>query len=103
MIKCQKCGKIINTNLGEKCPNCGETKRLLDEEVHDIIGLSDTVSVIRFFERISLKKLLINIALIFLVSLLGFFFTGIWGVLIGFFIGIIIFLKAPPYRETGAD
>ncbi len=98
MIKCQNCGKIINTGPNEKCPHCGETKRLLDEELHETMGLSDTVD--SFFERINLTKLLINIALMFLASLLGFFFTGVLGAILGFLVGVLIFLKASPLRET---
>ena len=101
MIKCQNCGKIINTAPGEKCPKCGETGRRIYDNVSESIDLSDTVA--SFFERIVLKKLLINIILMFLASLLGFFFTGIWGIIIGFLVGVIIFLKAPPLREINPD
>ena len=44
MIKCQHCGKFINTGPGEKCPECGEMGRVIYEKLSDTVGMSDIVT-----------------------------------------------------------
>ena len=53
MIKCQNCGKIINTGPGGKCPKCGETGRRIYDTVSETMDLSDTVASIGFIRYCS--------------------------------------------------
>jgi len=101
MIKCQQCGEIINTGPGEKCPKCGATKRFIDETVTETLGFADAAHNI--LERINRKILLFSVVLTLLSSLLSLFFSGIQGVLISFFIGIIILIVVPYFREKRID
>jgi len=101
MIKCQKCGKFINTGPGENCPHCGSSKRLIFEKVEDKLNWLDNINGV--IERINYKILFVGIFLALVTSLIGYFFYGVQGVLISFFVGVIIFVVAPHFREKRID
>lgn len=101
MIKCQQCRQFINTGPGEKCPKCGSTNRFIGEKVTETLGFADAANNI--FERINRKILLFSVVLTLLSSLLSLFFSGIQGILISFFVGIIILIVVPYFREKRID
>ena len=101
MIKCQQCGQFIKTGPGEKCQNCGSTRHLIDETVTETLGFADVAHNI--LKRINRKILLFSVVLTLLSSLLSLLFSGIQGVLISFFIGIIILIVGPYFREMRID
>lgn len=101
MIKCLKCKRFIKTGPGEKCPHCGSTERFIGETVEDNLNLSDNNN--RLIKRTHHQILFLNIVIIFLASLLGFLFTGIQGIIIAFFVSVIILLLVPYFIETIVD
>ena len=98
--KCKACMRKLKENYKGKCPFCGSTGRIYDVLIEEGIVLSDSISMkkVREYYEKNIWKLILNIVVVFVVSILCFFLNPILGVIVSVVLGIVVLLLVPYYK-----
>jgi len=95
--QCQHCGMELEPTHIDPCPNCGKQGKNVQVVLNEIVHLSDEVLVTKTHEFYAKNfKITVLLILMFVVSpILGLFFGGTTGLVLGVILGGLGFVLSP--------
>ena len=99
-VICSDCGKVLpggNKIPRVPCPNCGSTRRLINESINETVNVSMKVgweTVREFYEK-NRSILAVVIAIAVSSPFLGLLVAGIPGVVVGLFLSVASYFLGP--------
>jgi len=95
--ECKFCGALLEPSHEGPCTNCGHQGKLLKASISGKVEFRGTLTVtsIREYYEQNRWVLVLNILLTVLLSVLGVFIAGLWGVAFGIVTGLLMIRFVP--------
>ena len=91
--RCFGCDEPLPTNYTKPCPKCGDTRKIHNVSIHDVLNAQDSFRWQHFHEYFERHPVFfpLVLAITFGLPFLGLVFAGLLGVFVGLAIGVVTF------------
>ena len=89
---CKWCNKTLPLNHEGPCPQCGKKGKHFAVTITASVKIKDSLKTEFKYLKENQKMLFVVFLITYITAFLGYFISGVWGIVIGLLLGFISFL-----------